>query len=118
MGDLVLKGATREMSTALRDIDIFGRWGGEEFLCILPNTNIQEATACAERLRTHLKVAKFTASISDLRVTASFGVTAAHSGDNANDIIKRCDLALYQAKDDGRDRVLARMAKLTLRVIF
>lgn len=109
VGDVVLKSTIYEMSQVLREIDIFGRWGGEEFLCILPNTNCNDATICAERLRNALKEIRFQESLSDLRVTASFGVTSVQHGDSVNNLIKRCDLALYQAKSGGRDRVAVRL---------
>lgn len=106
IGDVVLKGISHVMSQTLREIDIYGRWGGEEFLCILPNTDTDEAMVCAERLRNNMKQARFSESISDLQVTASLGVTSAHHGDGVKDMLKRADLALYQAKAEGRDRAL------------
>lgn len=107
VGDLVLKGATQVMTQALREVDIFGRWGGEEFLCILPHTGRDDAIRCAERLRQCLKDLHFAEYSPGLRVTASFGVTNAQGGDGVDDIVKRCDLALYRAKSEGRDRVVA-----------
>lgn len=113
VGDEVLKGATLVMSQALREIDVFGRWGGEEFLCILPNTSSDDARLCAERLRGKLNDARFAEATHDLRVTASFGISTSHNNDCADDIVKRCDLALYRAKSDGRDRVVAEGAVVT-----
>lgn len=106
-GDIALKGATAVMSQVLRDIDIFGRWGGEEFLCILPRTSSSDTQVCAERLRNTLRGTHFTNAIPDLRVTASFGVATYQADDNADSIVKRADLALYRAKSEGRDRVMA-----------
>jgi diguanylate cyclase (GGDEF)-like protein len=108
IGDVVLKTTTQAMSQALREIDIFGRWGGEEFLCILPNTHRDDAVVCAERLRNALKEIRFDETVADLRVTASLGVTSSQDGDSVDEMLKRCDLALYQAKSDGRDRVAVR----------
>ena len=105
IGDVVLKGISHVMSQTLREIDIYGRWGGEEFLCILPNTDTEEALVCAERLRNNVKQTQFNEAPSDLHVTASFGVTSAHHGDRVMDMLKRADLALYQAKTEGRDQV-------------
>lgn len=105
VGDVVLKDTSNVMSLTLRDIDIFGRWGGEEFLCILPNTETEDAKICAERLRTSLKAARFDGSPEHLKVTASFGVTSVQNGDSVKNMIKRADLALYQAKANGRDQV-------------
>jgi diguanylate cyclase (GGDEF)-like protein len=107
VGDVVLKGATQALLQALREVDVFGRWGGEEFLCILPQTDAEAAKGCAERLRQCLKATNFDASSPGLRVSASFGVATAQDGDGVDDIVKRCDLALYRAKSEGRDRVMA-----------
>ena len=107
VGDVVLKGATQALLLALREVDVFGRWGGEEFLCILPQTGAEAAMGCAERLRQCLKAANFDATSQGLRVSASFGVATAQDGDGVDDIVKRCDLALYRAKSEGRDRVVA-----------
>jgi diguanylate cyclase (GGDEF)-like protein len=109
VGDVVLKGATQAMAKALREIDVFGRWGGEEFLCILPHTDSDNAVLCAERLRQSLKETNFDESSLGLRVTASFGVASVHNGDCVEDIVKRCDQALYRAKSEGRDRVEAHL---------
>ncbi len=107
VGDLVLKGLTHTMAQALREIDVFGRWGGEEFMCILPYTDSDDAIRCAERLRQSLNNVNFSESNLDLRVTASFGVATSQNGDCVQDIVKRCDQALYLAKSEGRDRVVA-----------
>ncbi len=106
-GDAVLTGVTHAITDELRDIDIFGRWGGEEFLCILPDTNGADGQQCAERLRKRLETTTFTELPHNLNVTASFGVTTALAHDNEQSIVKRCDIALYKAKADGRNRVVA-----------
>jgi diguanylate cyclase (GGDEF)-like protein len=107
VGDLVLKGVSKTMAQALREMDIFGRWGGEEFLCILPQTHGHEAVRCAERQLLALSNTPFDAHMSGSRVTASFGVACVQEGDGVDDIVKRCDLALYRAKSEGRNRVVA-----------
>lgn len=109
VGDLVLKGATQAMTQALREMDVFGRWGGEEFLCILPHTGSADAVLCAERQRQSLSSTDFDEGNPGLRVTASFGVATSQNGDGVDDIVKRCDLALYRAKSEGRDRVVAHL---------
>lgn len=106
VGDLVLKGAAREISARLRDIDIFGRWGGEEFLCILPHTSFAEAVACAERLRERLASVPLIESDTDMRVTASFGVAVCRAGEDIDALIARVDHALYGAKKTGRNRTV------------
>lgn len=105
-GDLVLKAATRKMLAGLREIDVFGRWGGEEFLCVLPNTEFDEAMICAERLCSGLAAAPLLATLPGLHVTASFGVVACARDDDIDTLVSRADTALYQAKAAGRNRVI------------
>lgn len=105
VGDVVLKGVAHVLSRSLREIDIFGRWGGEEFLCILPHGS-HDARITAERLRDALRQASLVEAIPGLRVTASFGVATYQPGDHQDDVVKRADLALYRAKSEGRDRVV------------
>ncbi len=110
-GDEVLKAISEVARKQCRISDLVGRYGGEEFLVILPETDFDDALAFAERLRK---------SVADLRVdcgevittTASFGVAGYHpAGDlpcpSCDDFIKRADLAMYEAKNQGRNRVQA-----------
>jgi len=106
VGDRVLIGLTRLITAALRDSDIFGRWGGEEFLCILPSTPYDEAMLCAERLRHQLEETRLESSLPDLVVTASFGVVVCRDREEIEVVMNRVDTALYQAKSDGRNRVV------------
>ncbi|MFT3850952.1 MAG: diguanylate cyclase [Propionivibrio sp.] len=105
VGDLVLKGLSVQVLAALRDIDVFGRWGGEEFLCLLPNTTYEEALLCAERLCIDLANARLVEAMPDLVVTASFGVVGCCGDDDVNSVMSRVDAALYEAKAGGRNRV-------------
>ncbi len=101
-GDEVLKGISLHLRTMVRAYDIVGRYGGEEFLIILPGTNIEQAWNFAERTRMKIKEE----TIADTTVTVSMGVTCIQEGDNSIDeLIKRADTALYAAKNAGRDRV-------------
>ncbi len=101
-GDAVLKGISQHLRTMVRAYDIVGRYGGEEFLIILPGTNIEQAWNFAERTR--MKVKEET--IANVTITVSMGVTCIQEGDNSIDaLIKRADNALYAAKNAGRDRV-------------
>lgn len=106
VGDLVLVGLAKRFSGVLREIDVFGRWGGEEFLCLLPSTGFDEAFACAERLCADLDAAHLVATHPDLHVTASFGVVSCTPEDNVDSVMSRVDSALYAAKAAGRNRVL------------
>lgn len=100
-GDLVLKEVTNSVANTVRSSDSFGRWGGEEFLCILPNTAADFTFELAERLR--LGIAD--SLIDDgPEITASFGIAQLNKLDNINSFISRADQALYSAKEQGRNR--------------
>jgi diguanylate cyclase (GGDEF)-like protein len=102
-GELVLKGATQSMSKALREIGVFGRWRGEEFMCTLPHTRCEDAIRCAERLCQSLDSANFGESSLALRATTSYGQASSQDSDGEQDIFSRCDQALYLAKSQGCD---------------
>ena len=89
----------------MRDGDIAGRFGGEEFLAILPETGQDGATRIAERLRLAVRGRVVEWEDSRIRVTVSIGVTEIASGESLEKAIARADQALYQAKRNGRDRV-------------
>jgi diguanylate cyclase (GGDEF)-like protein len=102
VGDGVLVRTADAATEVLRDADVLGRWGGEEFLLLLHETPLDEAVAVAERCRRSISAA------GDLpEVTASFGVAEIRSIDTLTDAVRRADLALYEAKRTGRDRVVA-----------
>ncbi|MFM8333339.1 MAG: GGDEF domain-containing protein, partial [Candidatus Methylumidiphilus sp.] len=103
-GDKILQRVTGILKTNLRKADTLGRWGGEEFLIILPNTHLAEARAVAEKLRR--EVAKGT--LEGIVCTISLGVKMLDLNDrNTDDAIKCTDAALYRAKLNGRNRVEA-----------
>jgi diguanylate cyclase (GGDEF)-like protein len=102
IGDDVLKEFTQLVCRNIRKTDIFARWGGEEFILLLPETDIQTALRTAEKLRK--KTREFDFSYIEM-MTASFGVTQFIDGDDEATFIKRADDALYIAKKNGRDRV-------------
>jgi diguanylate cyclase (GGDEF)-like protein len=101
-GDAVLIEVGRRCSTQLRADDIFARWGGEEFLVVLPGIALAEGAARAERLRAAIGAEPIGAAG---WVTASFGVTAIRVGDTLAEVVQRADEALYRAKANGRNRV-------------
>ena len=108
-GDAVLSALGKLMRQLLRASDVAGRWGGEEFLCILPNTDSQGATVVAERLRTTLPLNTVAGPRGPVQVTASFGVASVRGPGcrNAGEgLMRRADSALYSAKEQGRDRVV------------
>jgi two-component system, cell cycle response regulator len=103
-GDLVLAEVARRMAGALRTGDELARWGGDEFVAILPDTDRAGALRTAERLRAAVAEAPVDIGEGEVGVTVSVG-WAHWSGDTPGDLLARADRSLYQAKDAGRDRV-------------
>ena len=103
VGDEVLKQFAQLLHVSLRATDIAGRWGGEEFLIICPNTDMKDLLSVAENLRKKIAQHDFAHRITS--VTASFGINTFENGKDLNNIIKKADDALYDAKDSGRNRV-------------
>ena len=106
-GDAVLCEAARRMQNATRQYDSIGRYGGEEFLILLPGCDEQTSISQAERLRKQLASSGMTLNETSLCITASFGVTCALPGQawTSEDLIRKADEALYIAKRRGRNRV-------------
>jgi len=106
-GDAVLTNTAQTIKNTLREIDRLGRYGGEEFLVILPETDVHQATKSAERIRKAVKESITDYENNTLKVTVSIGVAVIQSTDNnENDLINRADDALYSAKGKGRDQVV------------
>jgi diguanylate cyclase (GGDEF)-like protein len=107
VGDEVLRALSRRMAKAMRTEDMLGRWGGEEFMALLPNTPPEGATVVANRVRTMASAAPIiTSNGTALHVTVSIG--CATKGDaRDSDYVQRADEALYSAKRGGRDRVVS-----------
>ncbi|WP_018868252.1 MULTISPECIES: GGDEF domain-containing protein [unclassified Thioalkalivibrio] len=103
-GDEVLKSLAQTVTAELREADTLGRWGGEEFMIVVPETRLVGANALAEKLRQAVAAMNVPGVPS---VTASFGVAELASGDSARLLARRADEAMYQAKQAGRDRVVA-----------
>lgn len=102
VGDQILIEVANLLNIGTREIDIKGRWGGEEFLIVCRDTGFEIAIGLAERLRSRMDNHVF--PIIGKR-TGSFGVTAYKKGDTVSDIVSRADRALYRAKEKGRNRV-------------
>ena len=111
VGDLVIQAVADQLKAALRDTDMPGRYGGEEFIALLPETSKPEAKAVAERLREELEARKIVADSNRINVTASFGVSSYDGGVDdyysIDEVIDDADKALYQAKHLGRNLVVA-----------
>ena len=107
IGDEVLRTFAITLFANIRGIDQFGRYGGEEFLLIMPNVSPDEACKVVDRLRNILAELDWSWISHGLRVTMSAGVFSAASDMPAEAILAKADAALYRAKDMGRNRVLA-----------
>lgn len=105
VGDYVLKEVTSLVKSCLLPTDLFGRWGGEEFIIISKNKTIREATHLAEKLRKRIETHSF--RYVD-HITSSFGVSSFQPNDIPKTIVKRADQALYMAKKNGRNKVQTR----------
>lgn len=104
IGDLVLQKIADVSRTILRDIDIIGRIGGEEFAILLPQTSLEDSIKVAERLRIEISNASVLLENSEVTFTSSFGVVSA-SKSNIDNLLIKADKALYKAKESGRNRV-------------
>ncbi len=105
-GDAVLKAVAADLQLAAREGDLVARWGGEEFLLLLPLANAEVATAVAERLRARLQALVVETGGQTLQVTASFGVCHQRPEEAWTLALQRADAALYAAKRGGRNRVV------------
>jgi diguanylate cyclase (GGDEF)-like protein len=103
-GDQVLQAFAILLMENSRQEDLAARFGGEEFIMMLPGTGAEEAAVLGERLRRHWK--EMTSQGFNIRVTASFGVAAYQPGDTVDGFIERADQALYDAKMLGKDQVV------------
>jgi diguanylate cyclase (GGDEF)-like protein len=106
-GDLVLRRFADVLRGTLRDVDLIGRWGGEEFLIVLPETTLDGAIEAAERIRTGFAAVELGPEDARVRMTASFGVAGFVPGTDALELVRAADDALYDAKRRGKNRVKA-----------
>jgi diguanylate cyclase (GGDEF)-like protein len=106
VGDEVLRRFAHALTENLRAIDKIGRYGGEEFLLILPDCTKDQALLALDRLRRTVADLDWTSISDSLRVTMSAGVTQVGAYETTEEILSRADKALYRAKDAGRNRVL------------
>jgi diguanylate cyclase (GGDEF)-like protein len=105
IGDEVLKIVSGLIDKSIRSADYFGRYGGEEFLIVMTQTNLNGAVTYAERVRSAIQNHRFHNLGSDFKVTVSVGVAEFNDKDNIQTMIERADKALYRAKGSGRDCV-------------
>lgn len=102
IGDEVLIMLANISKEKLRSIDVFARWGGEEFLILFAETPIENAVKGADKLRKSIAALEHNLAG---HITASFGLSEVKNDDTLDDILKRCDDALYKAKENGRNRI-------------
>ncbi len=110
VGDEVLRSLAARATLQTREIDILGRYGGEEFAVLLPETQLEEALEIAERLRRAALEPIVVGGI-ELNITISIGVTDADGDIGLSHLLQRADAALYQAKREGRNRVVVLKSK-------
>ena len=105
-GDLILREVSKRLMASQRSGDVFGRVGGEEFGLILPHTNAEEAKIACERYREVLSAEDYGYDGHEIRLTVSVGACKYDNDINQLELIKRADVALYMAKNTGRDQVV------------
>jgi diguanylate cyclase (GGDEF)-like protein len=104
VGDEVLKGFAAAANRLLRETDVIARWGGEEFVVLLPDVPPGGPALAIERLRTAMDGIPLSATAPDLRMTFSSGIAAHRLNETIDDTVERADKALYQAKASGRNQ--------------
>ena len=102
-GDYIIKELARIFTDSIRETDVIGRWGGEEFLFMLPETSGQQAYVLAEKLRKMIAATIFTHQQQTLKLTVSIGIYEFGQGDTIDQAISSADSYLYQAKNQGRN---------------
>lgn len=105
-GDHVLKDFAKLIQCCLRDVDILGRYGGEEFCVLLTNTNLDQAMIVAERIHHTLQNHSVLLDKQEVFFTASIGITEFHENDTIQLLLDRVDQAMYHAKEQGRNRIV------------
>ncbi|MBC7876932.1 MAG: GGDEF domain-containing protein [Anaerolineales bacterium] len=104
-GDKVLKELSKLVVSLMRKTDYVGRWGGEEFLLVLPETDSNAAQTIAERFRAKIEETHF---MENYFIAASFGVTTYEASSSVQEMLSSADVALYQAKNNGRNQVVVK----------
>jgi len=105
-GDTVLVEISRIFLSGVRKQDQVSRWGGEEFLMLLPDTEEKGARFLAEKIRTSIESHLFSTGTKDLNITMTFGISTREQDDDVETLIKQADIALYTGKENGRNRTI------------
>jgi diguanylate cyclase (GGDEF)-like protein len=110
IGDQVLAGVASRIEHELRQVDLPGRYGGDEFIALLPETDLPSAFQAAERLRKSINQGIYQTENEPVQITASIGLAELQEpGDTLETLIERADQALYMAKQSGRNRTIQEM---------
>ncbi|MGB3514597.1 MAG: diguanylate cyclase [Microcoleaceae cyanobacterium] len=105
VGDMALCAVVKKINQGIRKVDFLGRYGGEEFIAVLPETNAEQALILAERIRELVASSSIDIEKESLKLTLSIGVTSYHPNDRSiEDMISRADKGVYQAKKLGRNK--------------
>jgi diguanylate cyclase (GGDEF)-like protein/PAS domain S-box-containing protein len=104
-GDQTLQMVARITSGTMRKIDLCGRYGGEEFVIILPETDLECAKIAAERLRQQIEASRAYTPNGEVKITVSLGVAALEPDDTIDNLLDHADQAMYQSKQHGRNRI-------------
>jgi diguanylate cyclase (GGDEF)-like protein len=104
-GDKVLQRVADILKDNIRQTDIIGRWGGEEFIVAFIDTELENAKFITEKIRTHIEKDDFLSQLKNMKVTASFGLTTITTQDTVDSLLDRADQALYKAKENGKNQV-------------
>ena len=102
IGDNILKEVVQVINLQMRQVDFLFRWGGDEFVILLPKTDLEHAQVIAERIRSSIETWDFSVPT---KITVSLGLSLFKMGDDENTLTNRADVALYRSKNDGRNRV-------------
>ncbi|MGA3125492.1 MAG: diguanylate cyclase [Candidatus Korobacteraceae bacterium] len=106
VGDEVLRNVAERMSSTVREYDHVGRYGGEEFLVVLPDCRVETAREVAERVRQRIGEGPILTVPTQVEVTVSIGVSQWRAGQEIHDLLHEADVAMYRAKQRGRNRVV------------
>jgi diguanylate cyclase len=106
-GDKVLKIIAKSLQRNLRDSDFIARFGGEEFVALMPETSAEEAKLVAEKLRVKVESSPFNFKKEPVQITISFGISQFALGETIEEVFERADKALYKAKENGRNQVIS-----------
>jgi diguanylate cyclase (GGDEF)-like protein len=105
VGDRILRIVATTMINGTRSSDIVSRWGGEEFVALLPHVDAEQLKNVAEKIRLLVEKSSISVEGRNIEVTISIGATLAHKNDTADTLIKRADELMYKSKSEGRNRL-------------